>query len=339
MTISRPAKIFVPCAKPVVDRRYCVRLARTAVDELSEPTPASVPNGLCIIITQEPGQLPDVGGDQLALGVIIGPIGGPVAQDDDPAACSGLLRNIDVLKGRIRGIWRRSRIEKKPAALRRSNRPHYLAEPRDHSRYHCQDDAYEDHDVARIEKRLGQGRIEPIPQHRPQQNEGEIYKRGRHEQNTAQIPSSMAMQVGSDPWRITLYRSSPRRTSPIATVLNHQVPAAEVTNTPKSVKTSEKMRPMRHPTMRSASVTAEFGLQPTATQCPFHPSSAASPPTRRVSVKVVAASHVNQHVDGGDQQGILWWQIKAQCAIQTSRVKRRFSAIRGYLLNPQLSRP
>ena len=27
-------------------------------------------------------------------------------------------------------------------------------------------------------------------------------------------------------------------------------------------------------------------------------------------------------------RGILWWQIKAQCAIQTSRVKRRFSAIR-----------
>ena len=52
------------------------------------------------------------------------------------------------------------------------------------------------------------------------------------------------MQALSDPCRINGCRSSLRRKSPMATVLSHQVPAAEVTKTPKTEKISEKMRPM-----------------------------------------------------------------------------------------------
>src|ERR1700730_17125498 len=41
ISIPSPENIFAPCAPPVMDRRYRVRLALVAVEEVSDPTPAS----------------------------------------------------------------------------------------------------------------------------------------------------------------------------------------------------------------------------------------------------------------------------------------------------------
>ena len=213
------------------------RLALVAVEEVSDPTPASYQTVCSSSLRRSLESLPDVGCYRFSLRAVIGPVGCPVAQDHDAPPRTRLYGNIDILQRWL------IQIEEKSSALRSAYGSSHLTQACKHSDQDCQGEGRHNQPITCVEIRVRQICFKPTAQRGLQQDEDAHDEDNRGCGNAAQMPYRIAMHVVRDPCRTTGTRSSLRRKSPIAKVLNHQTIALALTKSPKNEKISENIRP------------------------------------------------------------------------------------------------